>query len=88
MNNKPPNLNKIIHDFTSLDELQQWASENQLMDHPFVQNRIRHFQSFNLIDTLNGFTDVDSLISWATDNFILNNSQFLERLFFIDMPMV
>ena len=83
MKHKPPSLNNIIHNFTSLDELQQWALESDLMNHPLVQHQIRHLQSFNLTDTLNGFTDVDSLISWATDNFILNNSQFLDRLSFL-----
>ncbi|CAC5421907.1 unnamed protein product [Mytilus coruscus] len=80
MNNKPPSLSDIINSFTSSDELQHWALDNDLMDHRLVQNRIRYFQSFNLQHILNGFTDADSLIYWATDNLLLNNTQVLDRL--------
>jgi len=80
MNNKPPSLSDIINSFTYLEELQNWALENDLMDHPLIQQRIKYFQSSNLQNALNGFTDADSLINWATDNFILNNTQVLERL--------
>ena len=80
MNNKPPSLSEIINSFTSLDELQQWALENDLIHHQLVQQRIEYFRSFNLQQVLNGFTDADSLIYWATDNLILCNPQVLDRL--------
>lgn len=80
MNNKPPSLSEIINSFTSLDELQHWALENQIIDHHLVQQRIEYFRSFNLQQVLNGFTDPDSLIYWATDNLVFNNPQVLDRL--------
>ena len=80
MKHKPPTLKNIINNFTSLNELQEWAADNGLMNHILVQNRINHFQSINWTDVLNSFTDANSLISWATDNCLLNNSQVLDKL--------
>lgn len=61
MTHRYPSLADFINTISSLIDLRQWAEENYLTDHPFIQQRMRRF----LVDILPTFIDADSLIVWA-----------------------
>lgn len=79
MSHKLPSLADIVNVITSLRELQQWATENHLIDHPIIKQRFGCI----LTDILQTFTDADKLVIWAIDNFLLTNQQVLQRIIYL-----
>lgn len=68
-------LRDIICSFDSFNELQTWAQENQLLNHPWVQQRLD-----NILDVVSGFTDVIELTQCALDNAVLNHERVINRI--------
>lgn len=74
MANKFPSLEDILSNFESIEELSEWAQENQLLHHPMVIERtgLYHF--------VNEFSNAEDLIQWALDNSLINNQQVLNKI--------
>ena len=74
MANKFPSLEDILSNFESIEELSEWAQENQLLHHPMVIERtgLYHF--------VNEFNNAEDLIQWTLDNSLINNQQVLNNI--------
>ena len=70
-----PNLTDIINTIPSLSELQKWARENGMKDHPIVQQRM----DFILSEILHTFNDSETLTHWAIEHSVLTNNQVLQK---------
>lgn len=73
-----PSLKDILNGFQSIEELRQWATQNRLLDHPFVRERL--CSHTNLSDILNQFNNAEDLTQWAIHNLLINNQQILDKL--------
>lgn len=73
-----PSLKDILSGFQSIEELRLWATQNRLLDHPFVRERL--CSHANLPDILNQFNNAEDLTQWAIHNLLINHQQILDKL--------
>lgn len=69
-----PSLTDIVDNFESSNELLHWARENQLLNHPLINQRI------NTVNHINQFENAEDLTEWAIHNNLLNDQQVLNKL--------
>lgn len=73
-----PLLKDMLSGFQSIEELRRWATQNRLLDHPFVRERL--CSHANLPDILNQFNNAEDLTQWAIHNLLINHQQILDKL--------
>lgn len=70
------NLKDILNEIYTIDDLNNWALDNELLDHPWVIQR----KDTIIFETVITFSDITSLSQWAIDNNILCHNHVLERM--------
>ena len=65
-------MKDIVNNFETIDELIEWALENQMQDHPLINLRINNY--------INQFENAEDLTEWEIHNNILNDQHVLNRI--------
>lgn len=67
-----PSVKDIVNSFETIDDLIEWALENQMQDHTLINQRISNY--------INKFENAENLTEWAIHNYLLNVHRVLNRI--------